>query len=124
MDIKNESWANGTVSTREFLGEQLKSLKELTDVRFKASETAVNAALHTSEKAIRKSETIQNDINKAINELTKDVISLRESRSQGSGKEAATVTDKQQSNFNMSLAISIGFNILMLLAVIWKALGK
>jgi len=29
MDIKNESWANGTVSTREFLGEQLKSLNIL-----------------------------------------------------------------------------------------------
>jgi|SRR5271166_1376415 len=142
----NKNNENGGVTLREYMDQKIDSLKELSDTRFKASETAVNtalatqekavnaaflasekaltAALQASEKAITKAETIQAEVNKVIGDLTKDVISLRESRSQGSGKDAAKNTDKQQSNFNTSLAISIGFNVLMFLGMIWKMLVK
>ena len=127
---------NGTISTREFLDEQIKALKELSDVRFKASETAVNTALATqekavgaaflasekaltaalaaSEKAISKAENSQSEINKTISELTKDVISLRESRSQGVGDKSAKTEDKQQFNLNTGLLVTIGLAVLAL----------
>ena len=138
--------SGSTIMTREFMDLRIDALKELSDVRFKASEVAVNAALATqvkavdaaflasekaltaalsaSEKAISKSESSQGEVNKIIAELQKDVISLRESRSQGSGKESARGAGKEQSNFNLSLVLSIGFNILMLLAMVWKMLPK
>ena len=115
-----ETKTNDSVSLREFLVAQIESLEELCNVRFKGYDTAVNTALATSEKAISKSENSQAEVNKVIGELTKDVISLRESRSQGAGKDNAKSTDQQQSNFNMNLAISIGFNVLAALMVIWK----
>ena len=130
---------SGTISTREFLDEQIKALKELSDVRFKASETAVNTALATqekavgaaflasekaltaalaaSEKAISKAENSQAEINRTIGDLTKDVISLRESRSQGSGKDAAKTGDKQQYNLDRGLLITI---VLALAAMAFK----
>src|ERR1017187_2058654 len=108
--VNTENGHVGAITTREFLDEQIKALKELSDVRFKASETAVNTALATqekavgaaflasekaltaalaaSEKAISRAENSQAEVNKTISELTKDVISLRESRSQGSGSGA------------------------------------
>ena len=115
--------------TQEPTDQKIGALKELSDVRFKASETAVNTALATqekavnaaflasekaltaalsaSEKAISKAEASQAEVNKVIAELQKDVISLRESRSQGSGKDSAKITDRDQSNWIIGLAISI-----------------
>src|ERR1035441_6066200 len=129
MSCAEKVIVNGTISTREFLDEQIKALKELSDVRFKASETAVNTALATqekavgaaflasekaltaalaaSEKAISKAENSQSEINKTISELTKDVISLRESRSQGVGDKSAKTGGQQQSNFNTGLLVTI-----------------
>src|ERR1035437_5410188 len=124
------------VSGQELTDQKINALKELSDVRFKASETAVNAALATqekavaasekavntafvtsekalmaalqaSEKAISKAESSQAEINRTIGDLTKDVISLRESRSQGSGKDSAKTVDKLQSNWVTGLAVSI-----------------
>ena len=129
MSCAEKVIVNGTISTREFLDEQIKALKELSDVRFKASETAVNTALATqekavgaaflasekaltaalaaSEKAISKAENSQSEINKTISELTKDVISLRESRSQGVGDKSAKTDDKKQFNVEIGLLVTI-----------------
>jgi hypothetical protein len=129
MSCAEKVIVNGTISTREFLDEQIKALKELSDVRFKASETAVNTALATqekavgaaflasekaltaalaaSEKAISKAENSQSEINKTISELTKDVISLRESRSQGVGDKSAKTDDKRQFNVEIGLLVTI-----------------
>ena len=134
--------SNGSVSTREFLDEQIKALKELSDVRFKASETAVNtalatqekavnaaflasekaltAALQASEKAISKAESSQAEVNKVIAGLIKDVISLRESRSQGTGKDAAWSTGKQQSNWVIGLGVSILLSVLAMAYHLFK----
>ena len=134
--------ANGSVTTREFLDEQIKALKELSDVRFKASETAVNtalatqekavnaaflasekalmAALQASEKAISKAENSQGEINKTISELTKDVISLRESRSQVSGKDVAKTGHTQQSNWLIGLVFSNAVAVIVLVIKFWK----
>ena len=131
-----------TILTREFMDLRIDALKELSDVRFKASEVAVNAALATqvkavdaaflasekaltaalsaSEKAISKAENSQSEINKTISELTKDVISLRESRSQGSGKDSAKSGGQQQSNWMIGLAVSVLFNVLALLSVVYR----
>jgi anti-sigma-K factor RskA len=124
---------------QSIMDSQLAALKELTDTRFKASETAVNtalatqekavnaaretdqkalaAALQASEKAIAKAEAAQAEVNKVIAELQKDVISLRESRSQGTGNDAAKKGDKQQSNWTVSLLVTIA---LALIAVALK----
>lgn len=139
--MEKECKPNGVVSTREFLDEQIKALKELSDVRFKASETAVNTALATqekavnaaflasekaltaalsaSEKAISKAENSQGEINKTISELTKDVISLRESRSQGVGDKSAKTGGQQQSNWMIGLVVSILFNVLSMAFVVY-----
>ena len=135
-----------TILTREFMDLRIDALKELSDVRFKASEVAVNAALATqvkavdaaflasekaltaalsaSEKAISKAENSQSEINKTISELTKDVISLRESRSQGSGKDSAKTGGQQQSNWMIGLAVSVLFNVLALASAIVYRLAK
>src|ERR1017187_10349454 len=139
MSCAEKVITNGTISTREFLDEQIKALKELSDVRFKASETAVNTALATqekavgaaflasekaltaalaaSEKAISKAENSQSEINKTISELTKDVISLRESRSQGVGDKSAKTDDKKQFNVEIGLLVTI---VLAVLALVFK----
>jgi hypothetical protein len=123
-----------TKANRELTDQQIAALKELSDVRFKASEVAVNTALATqekavnaaflasekaltaalsaSEKAISKAEAIQSEVNKVIAELQKDVISLRESRSQGTGNDAAKRGDKQQSNWMVTLVVTIGLAVL------------
>src|ERR1035437_3758152 len=135
-----------TILTREFMDLRIDALKELSDVRFKASEVAVTAALATqvkavdaaflasekaltaalsaSEKAISKAENSQSEINKTISELTKDVISLRESRSQGSGKDSARTGGQQQSNWMIGLAVSVLFNVLALASAIVYRLVK
>lgn len=102
----------------------LATQEKAVNAAFLASEKALQSALSASEKAIGKSEASQNEVNKVIAELQKDVISLRESRSLGSGKDSAKGEDKEQSNFNLSLALSIGFNVLMFLAMVWKMLPK
>jgi hypothetical protein len=137
--VNTENGHVGAITTREFLDEQIKALKELSDVRFKASETAVNTALATqekavgaaflasekaltaalaaSEKAISKAENSQAEINRTIGDLTKDVISLRESRSQGVGDKSAKTTDKQQHNWLVSVLVPIA---LALAAIAFK----
>lgn len=87
-------------------------------------ERTVTVAFAASEKAITKTEESQKESNRAISILQNDVVSLKESRSQGSGKDDAKNTGRAQSNFNVSLAISIGFNILMFLAMVWQMVGK
>src|ERR1035437_3087083 len=116
-------------SVLELTDQKIGALKELSDVRFKASETAVNTALATqekavnaaflasekaltaalsaSEKAISKAEASQAEVNKVIAELQKDVISLRESRSQGVGDKTAKTGGLQQSNWLIGLAVTI-----------------
>lgn len=122
--------------------QKISALKELSDVRFKASETAVNtalatqekavnaaflasekaltAALQASEKAISKSEASQGEVNKVIAELQRDVISLRESRSLGSGKDTAKTGDKLQSNWAVGIGISILFNVITVLGLLYR----
>jgi xanthine dehydrogenase iron-sulfur cluster and FAD-binding subunit A len=102
----------------------LATQEKAVNAAFLASEKALQSALSASEKAIGKSEASQAEVNKVIAELTKDVISLRESRSQNVGNKDAKTDDKQQSNFNTSLAISIGFNVLMFLGMVFKMLVK
>jgi predicted nucleic acid-binding protein len=98
----------------------LATQEKAVNAAFLASEKALTAALSASEKAISKSEAAQSEVNKIIAELQKDVISLRESRSQGSGKDIAKSGDQKQSNFNLNLAIIIAFNIATLAAVLWQ----
>jgi hypothetical protein len=96
----------------------LATQEKAVSAAFLASEKALTAALSASEKAIQKSEAAQSEVNKVIAELTKDVISLRESRSQGVGDKSAKVVDKEQSKYNTALMVSVGFNVLTFLAMI------
>ncbi len=89
---------------------------------FLASEKALQSALSASEKAIGKSEASQSEVNKVISELTKDVISLRESRSQGSGKDAAKTGDTLQSNWIIGLVVSVLFNVVSVAILLLKFL--
>src|ERR1035437_4232173 len=130
------------VSGQELTDQKINALKELCDVRFKASESAVQtalvsqekavsaaflasekallSALQASEKAISKAENSQAEINRTIGDLTKDVISLRESRSQGSGKDSAKTGSTQQSNWMIGLAVSVFLNVLALTYHLFK----
>jgi large-conductance mechanosensitive channel len=82
----------------------------------------LQSALSASEKAIGKSEASQNEVNKIIAGLQADVISLRESRSLGSGKDFARTGDKEQSNFNFGLIVSVLFNILTIAALVYQTI--
>jgi hypothetical protein len=130
----------------DVLAERIANLSKKVDEQAVFAQTAITVALANqekttqvafaaSEKANSKSENNQSEINKVMSgdieqvalnmsELTKDVISLRESRSQGVGDKSAKTSDKEQSNFNMNLAISVGFNVLMFLAMVWKMMVK
>jgi hypothetical protein len=108
------------VASNQAISAALATQEKAVNAAFLASEKALTAALSASEKAISKSEAAQSEVNKIIAGLQSDVISLRESRSQGSGKDQAKTGDRQQSNFNMSLAISILFNVLAFFAFVYK----
>ena len=100
----------------------LATQEKAVNAAFLASEKALTAALSASEKAISKSEAAQSEVNKIIAGLQSDVISLRESRSQGSGKDAAKTGDQNQSNFNIALTLSVLFNILTVGVLVWQLL--
>src|ERR1017187_8822185 len=87
-------------------------------------ERTVTVAFAAAEKANAKTEESQKESNRAISILQNDVVSLKESRSQNVGDKSAKTDDRTQSNFNVSLAISIGFNVLMFLGMLAKLLLK
>jgi hypothetical protein len=97
----------------------LATQEKAVSAAFLASEKALTAALSASEKAIQKSEAAQSEVNKVIAELTRDVISLRESRSQGSGVDSAKTTGNKQTNWMVGLAISTLFSLLTLASVVF-----
>jgi hypothetical protein len=72
------------------LNERAISQKLALDAALLEKEKSVNAAFAASEKAISKAEDSQRDYNKTIVELQKDIVSLKESRSQSGGKEQQT----------------------------------
>jgi hypothetical protein len=98
----------------------LATQEKAVNAAFLASEKALTAALSASEKAISKSEAAQSEVNKIIAGLQADVISLRESRSQNYGKDATKSGNQNQDNFNVSLAISVLFNILTVGVLVWQ----
>ena len=100
----------------------LATQEKAVNAAFLASEKALQSALSASEKAIGKSEASQNEVNKIIAGLQADVISLRESRSLGSGKDFARTGDKEQSNFNFGLIVSVLFNILTIAALVYQTI--
>jgi FKBP-type peptidyl-prolyl cis-trans isomerase len=110
------------VASNQAISAALATQEKAVNAAFLASEKALTAALSASEKAISKSEAAQSEVNKIIAGLQSDVISLRESRSQTSGKDATTSGDKQQANFNISLAISVLFNVITVGALVWQHL--
>lgn len=87
-------------------------------------ERTVSVAFSAAEKANAKTEESQKESNRAIGVLQNDVVSLKESRSQNVGDKSAKTDDKQQANFNVSLALSVGFNVLMFLGMLAKMLLK
>jgi hypothetical protein len=72
------------------LNERAISQKLALDAALLEKEKSVNAAFAASEKAIAKSEASQADYNKTIVEMQKDIVSLKESRSQAGGKDQQT----------------------------------
>ena len=130
---------NGSASA-EVLAERVTNLSKRVDEQVVISKNAVDAALTAisvakldqertvsvafaaSQSANTKTEESQKESNRAIGILQNDVVSLKESRSQNMGDKSAKTTDKAQSNFNVSLAISIGFNVLMFLGMLVKML--
>ena len=108
------------VAQKQALDAALVAAKSAVDSALLEKEKSVNAAFAASEKAISKAEDSQRDYNKTIVELQKDIVSLKESRSQSGGKDIAVHSDKQQSNFNVSLVVSVLFNILMFGVTIYK----
>jgi hypothetical protein len=112
------------IASQTAIAAALATQEKAVNAAFLASEKALTAALSASEKAISKAEAAQSEVNKIIAGLQNDVISLRESRSQGAGKDATKSSDQKQTNFNIGLAVSILFNILSFGMVIWQLLKK
>jgi hypothetical protein len=112
------------IASQTAIAAALATQEKAVNAAFLASEKALTAALQASEKAISKAEAAQSEVNKNIAGLQNDVISLRESRSQGTGSAATRSDDKKQSNYVIGLVISIFFNILMFGAVIWQLTKK
>lgn len=99
------------VTQKQALDAALVAAKSAVDSALVEKEKSVNAAFAASEKAISKAEDSQRDYNKTIVELQKDIVSLKESRSQSGGKELVNTETKQQSNFNVGLIVSIVINV-------------
>ena len=130
--------ANGNSNSVEVLAERIANLSKKLDEQIALSKSSVDAALTAinvaktdqertvtvafaaNQAANTKTEQSQKESNQNIGILQNDVVRLKEMVAQISGKEAAKSTDKQQSNFDKNLAISIGFNVLAALMVIWK----
>ena len=125
---------NGNSSSVEVLAERIANLSKKVDeqaasqkaavdaalltsdraitVALATQEKTVNAAFAASEKAITKAEESQKEYNKTIGILQQDVVGLKESRSQTVGNVAAKTDDKQQSNVDRSLLVTIGLAVL------------
>ena len=129
---------NGNEIKVEVLAERIANLSKKVDEQVAINKTAVEAALTAisvakvdqertvsvafaaSQSAINKTEESQKESNRSIGLLQNDVVRLKEVAAQGSGNAAAQSKDKEQSNFNLSLMLSVGFNALMFLAMVWK----
>jgi hypothetical protein len=129
---------NGNETKVEVLAERIANLSKKVDEQVAINKTAVEAALTAisvakvdqertvsvafaaSQSAINKTEESQKESNRSIGLLQNDVVRLKEVAAQGSGNAAAQSKDKEQSNFNLSLVLSVGFNALMFLAMVWK----
>jgi hypothetical protein len=81
-------------------------------------ERTVSVAFAASQSAINKTEESQKESNRAISVLQNDVVRLKEMQAQGVGNVAAKIEVKEQSNYNVGLMVSIGFNVLTFLAMI------
>jgi hypothetical protein len=107
--------------------EQAQTQKDAVDAALVTSQTAikvaldtqektVNAAFAASEKAITKAEESQKEYNKTIGILQNDVVSLKESRSQGVGDKSAKTTDKAQFHWGIGLLVP---TVIALLAALY-----
>lgn len=90
------------VAQKQALDAALVAAKSAVDSALLEKEKSVNAAFAASEKAISKAEDSQRDYNKTIVELQKDIVSLKESRSQSGGKDQAHNIDKQDNTTGRS----------------------
>jgi hypothetical protein len=126
--------ANDKVNNVEVLAERIANISKRLDDQVALSKTAVDAALTAiqvakldqertvtvafaaSERANTKTEESQKESNRAIGVLQNDVVSLKESRSQGSGKDSAKTGDKQQFNWAIGLLVP---TVLALLAMLY-----
>ncbi len=103
--------------------EQAASQKAAVDAALTAIQVAkldqertVTVAFAASEKANTKTEEAQKESNRTINILQNDVVSLKESRSQGVGDKSAKTVDRTQFNWSVGLYVP---TVLGLLAILY-----
>ncbi len=94
------------------LDEQIALSKSSVDDALRAIQVAkldqektVTVAFAANERANSKTEESQKESNRAIGILQNDVVSLKESRSQGSGKDAAKTGNTNQFNWGIGLLV-------------------
>lgn len=94
------------------LDEQIALSKSSVDDALRAIQVAkldqektVTVAFAANERANSKTEESQKESNRAIGILQNDVVSLKESRSQGSGKDAAKTGNTNQFNWAVGLLV-------------------
>jgi septal ring factor EnvC (AmiA/AmiB activator) len=106
MTNKTEDDGKMSVSWKAYVDARFDAVEKATNIALVSAKAAVDSALvekdksvtsafAASEKAIQKSEESQRDYNRTIVELQKDIVSLKESRSQSGGKDAAHTSDTQ-----------------------------
>jgi hypothetical protein len=102
-----------TVTQKEALVTALAAAKSAIDAALLEKEKSVNAAFAASEKAITKAEDSQKEYNKTIVEMQKDIVSLKESRSQTGGKE-------QGSDNTWGYIVGVGGLVAAVATVFWR----
>jgi hypothetical protein len=113
-----------TVTWKQYTDARFDAIEKATNLALVAAKTAVDSALlekdksvanafAASEKAISKAEGSQADYNKTIVELQKDIVSLKESRSQSGGKA-------QGSDNTWGYVVGVGGLVAAVATVFWR----
>lgn len=124
---------NGNSTLVEVLAERIANLSRRVDEQVVISKTSVDAALtaisvakldqertvsvafSAAEKANAKTEESQKESNRAIGVLQNDVVSLKESRSQGVGDKSAKIEVKEQFNINTGILVTIALAVISMM---------
>lgn len=111
MDERDRLYTERAQSAARALDVALNAQKELTAAAFTASEKAIAKA----ELAQKESSSRTDELREALGKQATDLASLRESRSEGGGRQEASREAHQDKSFTTMLYVSLIFGVLSFL---------